>query len=708
MVILTAACLLAATGVCVRSIADISPIWIVLSWLGSFLCVLSLMRLKLILKPKPQAFLWVLTATLVVILLSQFTGGNQSPLFFWYFLLMGVAAWEGKGTYAFGVAFLACFCEVLALRRSSSFNDLSLFLKWLSVFITALFLFRAVRLRKEKEKLDQKFQTLQQEAKQLAVNAEALTLDASSHQSLTEEKRLTARMGSVMELEATLGRQLSLFRMGSGVQTAACFLLTSMEGKEVLRLRAHASAVTELALDLTLFQGESLVGLAAKEKRKVLLNNVPKESAKALPYYLLPQRVGSFLSMPLFLRPESTDNRGSGDGDLIGVLVLDHPSIGFFGEDKLQAVDLLCGILSDLFQNHRVVHFSRTKTENLHTLYEVSRIFAASVDFQPTLEAAVQQASKIAESDLAYIAMREGDSSRFKIAQFWAPSRGGMKPIELEEELAAWVCRSKKSIRYTIGQREKWFPALERHEGMLGSVRSFLLVPLLVEEKVIGVLRLNSQKPSAYGEYEQDVLQTLANQTALALDKANKVEMIRNLAVRDGLTGLYNHRHFQEKLTEELVKAERYKKNLALILTDVDHFKSFNDTYGHPEGDKVLVGVSRILQETVRDKADTVARYGGGGKNLLSILPETDGFAAMDLLKESARTLKTSCLNMRRKKFIELTYHSEFHVFRWTRAIKGCWFNALIRPFMAPRKMGAIKLKGMNLDWLLLINGPNT
>jgi diguanylate cyclase (GGDEF)-like protein len=460
-------------------------------------------------------------------------------------------------------------------------------------------------------------------------------------------------MGSVMELESALGRQLTLFRMETGVQTAACFLLTSLDGREVLRLRAHASNVTDLTLDLTLLPGETLVGLAAKEKRKVLLNSVSMESAKALPYYLKPQEVGSFLSMPLFLRPETGESRGSFEGELIGVLVLDHPSNRFFGEERVQAVELLCGLLSDLFQNHRVVHFSRTKTENLHTLYEVSRIFSASVELKPTLEAAVQQASKIAESDLVYIALREGESSRFKIHEFWAPSRGGLKPVELEEELASWVCQSKKPIRYSLGQREKWFPVFERQEGMLGSVQSFLLVPLLVEGRVMGVLRLNSRKPSAYGEYEQDVLQTLANQTALALDKVNKVETIRNLAVRDGLTGLYNHRHFQEKLTEEWIKSERYKKNLALILMDVDHFKKFNDTYGHPEGDKVLVGVSRILQETVRDKADTVARY--GGEEFAVILPETDGREALDLGERIRKNVENQLFEYEAKKVYRVT-----------------------------------------------------
>ena len=129
--------------------------------------------------------------------------------------------------------------------------------------------------------------------------------------------------------------------------------------------------------------------------------------------------------------------------------------------------------------------------------------------------------------------------------------------------------------------------------------------------------------------------------------------MIKNLAVRDGLTGLYNHRYFQDKLSEELAKADRYKKDLSLILTDVDHFKKFNDTYGHQEGDKVLMGVSQVLQETVRAKVDTVARY--GGEEFAVILPETDGNAAYDLGERIRKSIESRLFEYEGKKIYRVT-----------------------------------------------------
>lgn len=98
-------------------------------------------------------------------------------------------------------------------------------------------------------------------------------------------------------------------------------------------------------------------------------------------------------------------------------------------------------------------------------------------------------------------------------------------------------------------------------------------------------------------------------------------EVFRDLAIRDGLTGLFNHRHFQEILDMELSRADRYNRPLCLIMLDVDHFKIYNDTNGHPEGDVLLQSLARILLERIRD-VDTAARY--GGEEFAILLPETN------------------------------------------------------------------------------------
>jgi diguanylate cyclase (GGDEF)-like protein/PAS domain S-box-containing protein/putative nucleotidyltransferase with HDIG domain len=107
------------------------------------------------------------------------------------------------------------------------------------------------------------------------------------------------------------------------------------------------------------------------------------------------------------------------------------------------------------------------------------------------------------------------------------------------------------------------------------------------------------------------------------------------LATTDGLTGLYNHRTFHERLSEEIYRAKRYGSSLSLLLLDVDRFKQYNDTFGHPEGDAVLRTVATLIQESVRD-CDLAARY--GGEEFAIILPESDSIAAR-IAAERVRTV---------------------------------------------------------------------
>jgi diguanylate cyclase (GGDEF)-like protein len=103
------------------------------------------------------------------------------------------------------------------------------------------------------------------------------------------------------------------------------------------------------------------------------------------------------------------------------------------------------------------------------------------------------------------------------------------------------------------------------------------------------------------------------------LEKLN--EILTDMATRDGLTALHNHRHFYEVLTKELGRSNRHKRVFSLLFMDVDFFKRFNDTHGHLEGDKLLQGLAEIFTKRFR-KTDLVARY--GGEEFIVLLPETD------------------------------------------------------------------------------------
>jgi diguanylate cyclase (GGDEF)-like protein len=106
----------------------------------------------------------------------------------------------------------------------------------------------------------------------------------------------------------------------------------------------------------------------------------------------------------------------------------------------------------------------------------------------------------------------------------------------------------------------------------------------------------------------------------LRIRRAFDLEQTRRMANTDGLTGLYNHRHLQERLQQEIVRTERYKRPLSVIMGDLDQFKGFNDAFGHPRGDELLIEVARTLRKLSR-ASDILARY--GGEEFTLVLPET-------------------------------------------------------------------------------------
>jgi diguanylate cyclase (GGDEF)-like protein len=155
---------------------------------------------------------------------------------------------------------------------------------------------------------------------------------------------------------------------------------------------------------------------------------------------------------------------------------------------------------------------------------------------------------------------------------------------------------------------------------------SFLSVPLKHKNEVLGVMNCNRPSENDFSEEDIRMLTLVANQIALAVENAQLYTKTRELAVRDELTGLYNRRHFQQVMQMEWKRTTRFRRPLCVLMIDIDHFKKFNDTYGHPHGDTVLKLIADILTKNLRE-VDTLARF--GGEEFIVLLPDTDRDGAL-------------------------------------------------------------------------------
>jgi|ERR1700722_19985460 len=172
--------------------------------------------------------------------------------------------------------------------------------------------------------------------------------------------------------------------------------------------------------------------------------------------------------------------------------------------------------------------------------------------------------------------------------------------------------------------------------------RRAMCVPMMAHGEALGLLYLDTgqneskdieQSAPRLSESEQRLAKTFAEQTALALANLKMREILRIQSVRDPLTGLYNRRYMEESLERELLRAKRKNAVLGLMILDVDHFKDFNDTFGHEAGDSVLRSLGNLFRTQFRGE-DIVCRY--GGEEFIIILPE----ASLELTQQRGEQVR--------------------------------------------------------------------
>jgi len=162
----------------------------------------------------------------------------------------------------------------------------------------------------------------------------------------------------------------------------------------------------------------------------------------------------------------------------------------------------------------------------------------------------------------------------------------------------------------------------------LPEVNSALIVPFLRRGEVLGLICGYKDKPNVFKDADEQLFNSVAEHVCLALENARLFEETKLMATTDGLTGMYNKRFFMDKLDMEFERARRKEHDLSVILMDLDNFKHYNDTNGHPAGDLLLMTFSALLKSLAR-KIDVPCRY--GGEEFVIILPETDKEGATKL-----------------------------------------------------------------------------
>jgi diguanylate cyclase (GGDEF)-like protein len=278
----------------------------------------------------------------------------------------------------------------------------------------------------------------------------------------------------------------------------------------------------------------------------------------------------------------------------------------------------------------------RRRNAELQLLYETIRDLTSTLSVREVLNRLMRRSLAHLDSEIGSILLLGPDGKLRIVASEGLPS-GVIEETEvgLGEGISGHVAATGEPLLVTDVEAD---PRFQRRNRERYYTSSFISAPLVHVGAVRGVINVNNKATrDPFAKEDLDLLQALAGHASIGLANAHRYEAVLERAQRDSLTGLSNHGHMWSALEIEFERADRHGRPLALVMIDIDHFKAFNDEFGHPAGDEALTVVARQLEAHSRGH-DIVARY--GGEEFAVILPETDAEGARQYADKMRRAVE--------------------------------------------------------------------
>ena len=307
-------------------------------------------------------------------------------------------------------------------------------------------------------------------------------------------------------------------------------------------------------------------------------------------------------------------------GKLVAVLAISERRDGkLYAVEDIDLLEFITAKVAASMEKEYSHEQLREQDEEITLVNRLTAIITSSMSIQMIFEAFAQELKKVVDIDWATIALIDGGELYFLALSSTIGSAWQLdERIPLEGTATEYAYRKRQAVYEADLKQDHRFWTWESH--LRQGIRSVVYLPLSVTDRTIGSLILASRKPNAYSSRQIKLLEKVALQIAAPIENVQLYARVEQKSRIDELTGLFNRRHFEERLKEEISRHSRYGDVLSVFMLDLDNFKTYNDVYGHPAGDMLLGQIGKIIKSSIRD-ADQAFRY--GGDEFVVILPQT-------------------------------------------------------------------------------------
>ncbi len=322
-------------------------------------------------------------------------------------------------------------------------------------------------------------------------------------------------------------------------------------------------------------------------------------------------------------------------GRVIGLLNIESTRLDAFSQTDERLMVAFAGQLATAVEKVRLYAESERRAGQVQALHEASRALTSDLRLDVVMQTLAETARRLTGARYAALLVLDADGqpAGFHTAGLSEEERQGIGAPPQGHGLLAAVLWDTVPIRVADIARDPRATGFPAHHPPM---KTFMGAPIIARGRVIGSLYLTEKADAQqFTAEDENLVVGLAADAAIAIENAHLFEEVQRLAITDGLTGLYNRRHFLELAGREFERSRRYDRPLSAILLDIDHFKRVNDTHGHAVGDEVLQALAARFRENVRD-IDLLTRY--GGEEFAVLLPESDLAAA----RQAAERLRQS------------------------------------------------------------------